>query len=62
MISCTAAQGAFVTNEIYKSLLGEDTSKKVIIDLAIPADIDAKVIESNDVHYIDIESLKTSRR
>jgi len=58
LISCTAAQGAVVTNEIYKSLLGEDTSKKVIIDLAIPADIDAKVIESNDVHYIDIESLK----
>ena len=35
--------------------------KKVIIDLAIPADIDAKVIESNDVHYIDIESLKNKQ-
>ena len=58
LISCTASQNTVVTYDIYKSLLSNDASKKVIIDLAIPADIDAKIIESNDVHYIDIESLK----
>jgi glutamyl-tRNA reductase len=58
LITCTAAQGPVITNDIYKSLIGNDISKKVIIDLAIPADVDAKVLESNDIHYIDIESLK----
>jgi glutamyl-tRNA reductase len=58
LITCTAAQGVVITNDIYTSLLGADTSKKVIIDLSIPADIDKSVIELNDVVYIDIESLK----
>ena len=58
LITCTASQEPIITPDIYKSLIGDDTSKKVIIDLAIPADVDAKVISLNDVHYIDIESLK----
>jgi glutamyl-tRNA reductase len=39
-------------------LLGNDCSKKVIIDLALPADVDVSIIASNDLCYIDIESLK----
>jgi glutamyl-tRNA reductase len=58
LITCTGSQEPVITNEIYTSLLGTDTSKKVIIDLAIPADVDSRVIEANDVIYIDIESLK----
>ena len=58
LIACTAAQDAVITSDIYKSLIGNDTSKKVIIDLSIPANIDKQVIELNDVFYIDIESLK----
>lgn len=58
LITCTAAQGSVISPEIYKSLIGNDASKKVIIDLSIPADIDAKVIASNEVFYIDVESLK----
>ncbi|MES2760912.1 MAG: glutamyl-tRNA reductase [Bacteroidota bacterium] len=58
LITCTGSQEPIITNEVYKSLLGDDTAKKVIIDLALPADVDAKVIELNDVFYIDIESLK----
>jgi len=58
LITCTSAQEAIITGSNYKTLLGNDASKKVIIDLAIPADIDAEVIETYDVSYIDIESLK----
>jgi glutamyl-tRNA reductase len=58
LITCTAAQEPIITNDIYKSLIGNDTSKKLIIDLALPADVDKSVIELNDVFYIDIESLK----
>jgi glutamyl-tRNA reductase len=58
LITCTSAQEPIITNEIYTILRGNDTSKKVIIDLALPADVDKNVVELNDVFYIDIESLK----
>lgn len=58
LITCTSSQEPVVTEEIYKALSGNDTNKKVIIDLALPSDVHKKVIESNDIFYIDIESLK----
>lgn len=58
MITCTSAQEPVITEDVYKNLTGKDLSKKVIIDLALPADVDKVVIENNDIHYIDIESLK----
>lgn len=58
LITCTASQGAIITEKIYQSLLAGDAQKKVIIDLALPSDVDKAVIASNDVFYIDIESLK----
>ena len=58
LISCTASEEPIVTQEIYKSLIGNDHSKKVVIDLALPADIDKQVVLQNDLFYIDIEALK----
>lgn len=58
LITCTASQGAIITEKIYQSLLAGDAQKKVIIDLALPSDVDKAVITFNDVFYIDIESLK----
>lgn len=58
LITCTGSQEPVITEEIYNSLLGNDKTKKVVIDLALPADVDKAVIENNDIHYIDIESLK----
>jgi glutamyl-tRNA reductase len=58
IISCTSSQEPIITNEIYQSLLQNETSKKVIIDLAIPSDFDRSIVLQNDITYIDIESLK----
>lgn len=58
IISCTSSQEPIITNEIYQSLLQNETSKKVIIDLAIPSDFDRNIVLQNDITYIDIESLK----
>jgi glutamyl-tRNA reductase len=58
LITCTSSQMPIITNEVYQALLKGDTTKKVIIDMAIPTDVDAEVIKKNDVFYIDIESLK----
>ncbi len=58
LITCTSAQEPVITEPIYASLLKGDIGKKVVIDLALPADVDAKVIKNNDCFYVDIESLK----
>lgn len=58
LITCTASAQPIVTNNLYKALLQGDTSKKIIIDLALPADVDHEVIEKNSVHLIDINKLK----
>jgi glutamyl-tRNA reductase len=58
LISCTASEEPIITQEIYKSLLNHDNSKKVVIDLALPCDIDKQVVLQNDLFYINIEALK----
>jgi len=58
LITCTSAQEPVITEAVYASLLKGDIGKKVVIDLALPADVDTKVIKNNDCFYVDIESLK----
>lgn len=58
IVTCTGSSGAIVTPEIYKSLIGNDTSRKVVIDLAIPNDLDPEIMNSYDVHLIAIEGLQ----
>jgi len=58
LVTCTSSQEPIVTEAIYNNLLNGDTSRKVIIDLALPSDVDKAVVEKFDIHYIDIESLK----
>lgn len=58
LITCTASQEPVITEAIYASLLNNSTSKKVVIDLALPADVDTRIIGQHDLFYIDIESLK----
>lgn len=55
---CTGSSDPIVTTEIYKQLRGNDNSKKVIIDLALPANVTDEVASDSRVHYIDINSLK----
>jgi glutamyl-tRNA reductase len=55
---CTGSSEPIVTSEIYKQLCGNEGSKKVIIDLALPANVVEEVANDERVHYIDINSLK----
>ena len=59
IVTCTGSDEAIITPQIYKTLIGDDTSKKTIVDLAIPYDVDPKVIEDNSINYIEIEGLKS---
>ena len=58
MVTCTGSEDHLITPEIYQTLLSGETNKKTIIDLAIPYDVDPKVVENNAVNYIEIEGLK----
>ena len=62
IITCTGAVEPIITEEIYRKLLNGDIGKKVIVDLAIPNDTDATVIQNFPVHYIEVESLKETAR
>lgn len=62
IITCTGATQPIITEEIYTKLLNGDTSKKVIVDLAIPNDIAPEVVKNFPLHYIEVESLKEVAR
>lgn len=58
LITCTGSTEPVITLNRYNQLLAKEIGKKVIIDLALPADVEKNVIDSYNVHYIDINSLK----
>jgi glutamyl-tRNA reductase len=62
IITCTGSIEPIITEEVYAKLLNKETGKKVIVDLAIPNDTDASVIQNFPVHYIEVESLKEIAR
>lgn len=58
IVTCTGSSESIITHEIYKSLVAEDRSKKVVIDLAIPNDLDAEILNNYDVNLIAINNLQ----
>jgi glutamyl-tRNA reductase len=62
LISCTGASQPIINNRLYRKLIGNDLSEKVVVDLAIPSDFEQEVIRKNNIRYIGIESLKNEAR
>ncbi|MEN9698822.1 MAG: glutamyl-tRNA reductase [Bacteroidota bacterium] len=58
LITCTAAEGAIITPKRYTQLLQGETTEKIVIDLAIPQDLDADILEAHPVKYLSIEYLQ----
>ena len=58
LITCTGSTETIINGKNYTQLLAGDKNKKVIIDLALPADVDTSVLNNNNIHYINISSLK----
>ncbi len=58
LVTCTGSEDYLISPEIYQSLLAGESSKKTIIDLAIPYDVHPSVIQENPTNYIEIEGLK----
>ena len=57
IITCTSSVQPIITPELYKTLLNGDTDKKTIVDLAIPNDTAAEVLEQFPVNFIEVHSL-----
>lgn len=58
LVTCTGSEDYIISPEIYQSLLAGESTKKTIIDLAIPYDVHPSVIQENSTNYIEIEGLK----
>ena len=57
IITCTSAVEPIITPEIYTTLLNGDTTRKTIVDLAVPNDTHPGVIEKFPVNFIEVHSL-----
>jgi glutamyl-tRNA reductase len=58
IISCTGADSHIITTEIYQNLLAGDKDRKVVIDIALPQDLDPEIIASNNVTHISVNVLQ----
>jgi len=58
IITCTGAESPVITPEIYQQLLQAETSRKVVIDIAIPHDLDAEIVKKHNVTHISIDYLQ----
>lgn len=58
LVTCTASTEPIIDAPLYKQLLNGETQEKIIIDLAIPADVDPQVPEDFQVDHISINYLK----
>jgi len=56
LVTCTGSENAIFNAETFKKI--GITGKKIIVDLAIPNDIDRSILSEFDIDYISIEQLK----
>jgi len=58
LITCTGADRSIIDESLYNQLLQGDESSKIIIDLAIPSDMDRAVINHHVIDYISVDFLQ----
>jgi glutamyl-tRNA reductase len=59
LVVCTSSNKHVVTNQIFEKLNKNETTKKIIIDLSLPSNVDEEIIANNKkVVLININSLK----
>jgi len=58
MVVCTGATEPVITQDIYQKLVGNDPSSKIVIDLAVPSDVDESVVRHFSIRYIEVERLR----
>jgi len=66
LLLCTSSPEPVMPQELYRSLIGDDTSRKQVIDLSLPGDLDPAIVTAADselsLSYIDMSSLQKLSR
>jgi glutamyl-tRNA reductase len=58
IITCTGSESHIITPEVYENLLQGEKDRKVVIDIALPQDLDPRVQEHQNVTHISVEVLQ----
>ena len=58
LVTCTGAKNPVITPQIFETLLQKDSDRKIIIDLAVPTDLQAQVLKKYKIDYISVSSIK----
>ena len=58
LITCTGSSEAIISSELYGQLLAGDTARKMVIDLAVPNDLDSEALALYNIEYVEVKSLK----
>lgn len=62
IVTCTGSEEPIITLDIYRSLVAEDKQRKIVIDLAVPNDLDAQILNKYDVNLIAVNNLQEVAR
>lgn len=62
LIVCTGATEPVITPALYHKLLAAESDTKVVVDLAVPNNVDARIPRTFPVRYIEIEGLREVAR
>jgi len=58
IISCTGADHHVISPEIYTAILNGEQDKKIVIDIAIPQDLNPSISENNSLTHISVDLLQ----
>lgn len=58
LVSCTASNDIIIHDELYTSLLIGESDQKLVIDLALPQDVDQKEVHKRHHRYIDMLAIQ----
>ena len=58
LVSCTASENVVVSPALYQRINLGENQRKMVIDLAIPADIDAEIMNQFEVEYVDMKLIQ----
>jgi glutamyl-tRNA reductase len=58
IVTCTGSEEPIITLDLYRSLVGDDKQRKIVIDLAVPNDLDVEILNNYDVNLIAVNNLQ----
>lgn len=60
LVVCTGSTEPVVTPDVYHSLVAGDKTRKTVVDLSVPNNVDKRMLAEHPVHFIEIEALRAT--